>query len=228
MKSKLFIIILFFSGIKGYTQVRIGLQFGLNLANAKVSSSDPYFFNSTFESSINPGIVAGLTSDINVGASFHFRPEINFMRRGVRLVQTYIDSATAPLFKYAPDYLSLPLHLTYNFKLGVGKLFLGAGPELAFGLGGKVKKYANGRTGKTSIKFDNKNENDDYVHFEPLDVLISSCVGYELNNGLFLSLGYSYGVKNITTDKYSVWKNKGFVAKVGFNFYGNSLLKKRK
>ena len=139
-----------------------------------------------------------------------------------------------------PMYLEIPVNLIANFEAGPGKVFVGAGPYLSFGIGGKVKSVAtlNGNpvdpfTGSSddnnthnfvrSLKFGTNSSTDKSKDFKSLDFGLNFLLGYQLTNGLSINGGYGLGLTNIDSDtdiegnKASV-KNSVISVGLGFAF----------
>lgn len=76
------------------------------------------------------------------------------------------------------------------------------------------------------VKFDGKKDadlpaNDDDLHLKGLDAGGNFIVGYELKNGLLLSVNYSLGLVNTDPNDQSSSKNNYFGVSIGY------LLKKK-
>ena len=123
------------------------------------------------------------------------------------------------------NYLELPLNLVYKGALGNGKIYLGLGPYLAYGIGGKVKMGDE----EVDVKFKNKVTEDDYeedVFFvKALDAGGNIFVGYELSQGLFFQLNTQLGMIDLWPEYEgegdmgeAVMKNIGFGLSVGLRF----------
>lgn len=133
-------------------------------------------------------------------------------------------------------YLEIPVNIIYKHPLGPGKLIAGAGPYIAYGLGGKSKSTITSRNGETTIsentiKFKNEThpnyeELGKYDYYKPLDGGLNFIAGYELNNGLCFNVNYSLGLMNIapsdavlpdgTNISYRTTKNSYFGLSVGY------------
>lgn len=206
----LFIQIFFFSA---FSQIFLGVEAGASIYNvtrAVPGISIPGF---SLGSAETYGFAGGAVSEIKIWRRFNLRPELGFVQKGARLTSDII-SYTVP-GRYTINYLRLPLNVTYNHKLGPGKIFGGLGPELGYGLSGKGK----GDNGKTvKLKMDGKDisTTSSELHLKPFDYGVSFIAGYKMENGLFLSGGYFLGLADIDPDKDFTWKNHGFTISIGY------------
>lgn len=230
MKSNIFLVALLFINLNILAQKQFGIQGGLNLAQSQYSES-----SFALATKSKPGFIAGFFAEIPVGKSFYFRPELNFIQKGLKYSQSESDP-TAGTF-YSVDlnanlnYLDLPLHFVY--MLPNTKVFLGAGPSVAFGLSGKAKYSTvetitvGGSTSTTSdsqsskVIFDGKADaNDSNGHLRPFDFGLGFIGGYKFTKNIVAATGYSIGLNSISPDTDVVWKNKGFFIKIGYYFSG--------
>ena len=205
MKKVLLIAALAVSSVS-FAQISFGVQLGGNIANQKYTESGV---------SITPSSKFGLTlggvAELPITKEISFRPELNFVQKGSSF------SFGGETVKTTLSYLEIPLNFTYNLEAGSGNLFLGAGPSIGFGIGGKIS--AGGLS--QSVKFDgNKNASDELEHFKSIDFGFGLLAGYKLSNNFLFSLGYNMGLSDIDVYDASTTKNKGFAIKVGYMFGG--------
>jgi opacity protein-like surface antigen len=133
-----------------------------------------------------------------------------------------------------PMYLEIPVNLIANFEAGPGKVFVGAGPYLSFGIGGKLKAvetvfgsdetvFGSDITIVSDIKFGTNSSTDKSKQLKSLDFGLNFLLGYQLTNGLSINGGYGLGLTNIDADsgiegnKASV-KNSVISVGLGFAF----------
>jgi hypothetical protein len=164
----------------------------------------------------------GALAQIPVSSSINFRPELNFIQKGFKLSLpdnsggfSYSNESDATM-----NYLELPLNFVYNLPAGANHVFLGAGPSIGYGLSGKSKSKESG-TGiptveeKNDINFGGDENEDD---FKPLDLGANILGGYQMTNGLFFKVGYTFGLSNISHDPDASYKNKGLSFSIGYLF----------
>lgn len=217
---------IFFAGTAflGFSQLRFGAQIGTNISMPKYG--EPSFTDYTYSSGSKVGFTAGLLVDMPLIAGLHFRPELNYTQKGTKI--TGIDDGEAYTDKYSFNYVDVPLNFSYNMKAGPGSLMFGIGPMVGFGIGGKIKSTYGPDTREWKAKFDGKKDtNDGNYHYKAIDFSLSSVVGYQLDMGPFISLGYNYGFNDIDPYDGYTWKNRSFYVKLGYTLGGASKTKKK-
>lgn len=207
-----------------------GIRGGINFAN--VISKNPEGVSAGF--TINPGFHLGLTYDISAGNSFVIQPAALFSTKGFQAetenaIQTTASTANA-------FYVEVPINLIYKPGLGSGRLLLGAGPYVAYGVGGNFKKttkdwVSEGQIETVKKKYGLVFENDwkdakdpnTVLYGKPLDYGANLLAGYELKNGLSAQLNAQLGLANLTPAADGVvsdskFKNVGFGISLGYKF----------
>jgi hypothetical protein len=177
-------------------QVRFGIQAGPAFSSMTMKSDGlKLSYNKT-------GFTAGVLAELPISESgFVFRPALNFVQKGGELGEASINL----------NYLELPLDFVYKLPAGPGNLFVGVGPSFAFGISGKSKSDGDSE----DIEFGN---GDDEI--KPLDLGGNFLAGYELSNGLFLSLNYNLGFSNISNSEEGKINNNYFGIRLGYLFGG--------
>lgn len=171
-----------------FSQTRIGFKGGLTISNMTMTGS--YMGESDSENGTSTaGFHFGLLSDIPVARGFHIRPELMLVSKGSDIAG-YDDSGSYTKLKFRPYYLELPINFTYytSFPRSNVNFYVGAGPYLAYGIGGKVTMM-----GQKADLFNKK-------LMKRFDAGISTTLGIELNNGLTFDLGTSLGLANAWGD----------------------------
>ena len=178
-------------------QVRFGVQAGPAFTSMTSEASGvKVTYNKT-------GFTAGVLAELPLSESgFYFRPALNFIQKGGDF-----EGASLNL-----NYLELPLDFVYKLEAGSGKLFLGVGPSFALGLSGKAKSGGDSE----DINFGSGED-----EIKPLDIGGNILAGYELSNGLFLSLNYNLGLSNISNESEVKTRNNYFGIRLGYLFGGN-------
>ncbi len=221
--KKVFLIAAFAAATMGAkAQVTFGIQAGANMGNVQAEEE---YMGETWESEYDSkfGFLIGGVAEIPVSSNFTFRPELNFIQKGFK--ESESEAGYSYETKATASFIELPLNFVYNVAAGSGTFFVGAGPSIGFGIGGKVKSEMSfgGETEseETDIKFDGDDEaTDDNVHLKSLDFGANILAGYKMSNGLFFSLGYSKGFSNLSPYENSSFKTSGVQLKVGFMFGG--------
>ncbi len=229
-------LILFFAvttlAIGANAQTTFGIQAGANFASVKSKDG-----GTTTTSDTKVGLIVGFLANVDLGNQVSFRPELNFIQKGGKQNETMTSNGITSKddIDIVLSYIQLSPNFVYNFSAGTGGFFLGVGPELSFGLGGKAKFTSTvtggglneSESGKYDVKFDGKKDAvDNNAHLKSFDYGANFLAGYKLENGAFISAGYTLGLANISPDDNSSFKNRGFHVKVGYAFGGSVKSKK--
>lgn len=174
--------------LSSYAQVSFGVKAGYNSATVSTENNEG--------TSRLSGFHAGVIADLSLAESFSLQPQLLYSAKGIK-IKDFDMNENETKVSYKLNYLELPVNFLYKPQVGAGKLFVGAGPYVALGLGGKF--------GDTKVKFDGKksadiDETDDNVHLKALDAGANFLAGYELKNGLLFSINYSLGLTNVSPD----------------------------
>ena len=191
----------------------IGVQVGGNLASTSYKTDNSG--GATLSTKSKLGFIIGVVGEVPIASSLSFRPELNFIQKGLKLTQG-TSEATSTL-----NYLELPLNIVYNTEAGSGKFFFGAGPSIGFGLSGTDKSTEGSNVTSTGVKFDGKTDaeaNDNKDHLKAIDFGFNLLAGYKFENGLFANIGYAFGLNNISPENGVSQKNSGLCLKVGYMF----------
>lgn len=157
-------------------------------AGATIASYKATVQSLSVRSDSKAGFTAGIMASIDCGKHFYFQPGLSFTQKGGILKDVTTDTKNNGTF----NYVELPLNFVYNFHSTKGKFFLGAGPSVAMGIGGKYKITGmNTESGK--VKFGNS-ESDD---FKALEMGATILGGYQFSSGIFLAANYNFGLSNI-------------------------------
>ncbi len=196
-----------------------GVHIGGNLSSATIEE-DGGLFPLSPESRF--GFLAGLVAEIPIATAANFRPELNFIQKGYKIAFSE-DFGTGPFAvkgKETLNYLEIPLNVTYSLPAGTNTVFLGAGPSVGLGLSGKYDftttipgQGTESEEGDTN--FGGDEAEDDY---KPLDLGLNINGGFQMTNGFFVKLAYTFGMSNLSHDSESSYKNKGFSFSLGYLF----------
>lgn len=189
-----------------------GIRAGFNLQN--INGRD--LLDSKLENKLVPGFHAGVNAELLLADDFYVQPGVLFSTKGTKFKG---NNSVLQL-----SYIEVPLHFLYKPVLGNGKLLLGVGPYLAFGVGGKLKP-TNGND--ASVVF---TAEADLLqvgsgrYYRRFDAGGNLLVGYEISNHLSVQLNAQLGtlniapeIRNLSNDNLSL-KNTGFGLSFGYRF----------
>jgi hypothetical protein len=215
MKKILISILLFtamFTAVQAFAQLSFGVKGAFNMYNLSSKDND----GKKIESSMIPAFDAGAFVEIPIVPEFYFRPELYFATKGAK------SKNETPESKINLSYIVLPLNFLYKSDLSGGKVIIGIGPYLAFGVGGKISSGSN----DDKIKFKNDvtmNDLETTLYYKPIDFGANLIAGYEFKNKISLAINTSLGLTNIESkvdgkQADSSTKNNGFGLTIGYRF----------
>lgn len=207
--------------VQAQNSTSFGVRGGINFQNINGKDENDDKVDNDLVTRFNVGVNA----EIPVGPDFYLQPGLLFTTKGAKqkevlLSQTY--SANANL-----SYLEVPVNFIYKPLLGTGRLVLGFGPYVGFGLGGKVKYESPGASGEGDVKFKNTvkaSDPDDVFYFKKIDAGANLLAGYEFSNKFSFQLNAQLGLAKINPDYEGVsddktsLKNTGFGLSLGYRF----------
>ena len=216
-----FFLILILFGFTAQTRaqgVSFGLRGGFDLQN--INGKD--FEGDDLEFDLVPRFNVGAFAEIPVAPDFYFQPALLFSTKGAKTTGEIFDQDLS--LEYNISYLELPLSFLYKPVLGNGRFFLGFGPYLGYGIGGKAKYSINNTTTEEDIEFTNEyDDSQSLSQFKPFDFGANVFFGYELAMGFSFQLNTQLGLAKINPDPMdsedeSSWKNTGFGISLGYRF----------
>jgi hypothetical protein len=193
-------------------QTSFGIRGGVNFQNITGDNSA----GSSMDNKLKVGFLAGVNAEIPVGIDFYLQPGVLYAMKGAK--------ANGSDDKINIGYVEVPVNFVYKPEVGTGRLLLGVGPYVAFGVNGKIKTSG----GDETIKFKNTLTQAEALSGDPylkrIDAGGNLLFGYEMANHLSIQLNAQLGmvkinpkVENLSNDKSS-WKNTGFGVSLGYRF----------
>lgn len=204
----------------------VGLQ--INSVSANINGYDDY------QTKARTGLRAGSVVDIPLNRGLSLQPGLFYAGKGFIEDYSYFGLAGNTTLRirerteYRINYLEIPVNLQYRFPIARRmSLFLGAGPYVAFALGGKYEYTrerfrTNGNPGiydetteDGSLEIGN-NKNDDDV--KSTDAGINLNIGIMSFRGLYLRGNLGIGLSNIVPggDQDNRIRNMGGSITVGY------------
>ena len=188
-----------------------GVRAGVNFQNinGKDAADDKLDFK------LKTGFHVGANAEIPIADEFYLQPGVLFSTKGAKA-----DEGDG---KVNIAYIEVPINFLYKGDLGDGKLLLGVGPYIAFGVGGKIKEGGN----EADLKFKNEITPAEAMadpYLKRIDAGGNLLAGYEFNNKFSFQLNAQLGlvkinpkIKGVSNDD-TKWKNTGFGLSVGYRF----------
>jgi hypothetical protein len=220
MKAKLMLfgILMILSGtITNAQKTSFGLRGGVNFYNITGKEGD----GDKLDNKLKTGFNLGVNAEVPIGIDFYIQPGVIYSSKGA-------SDVFGTENKINIGYIEVPVNLLYKPDLGTGKLLLGFGPYVAFGIGGNYVFDANG-SDKRPIKFKSQVTlaeaiSQDNYYLKGFDAGANFLFGYEWSNRFSVQLNAGLGlvdiytkVENIDPGKTSQ-KNTGFGVSVGYRF----------
>jgi len=189
-------------------QVSFGVRGGLNLQN--INGEDE--MGDKLKNKLKPGFHAGVDVAFPIARDFYLQPGLFFSTKGAADLNEIED------LNLNISYLELPIHLVYKPQLGTGKIILGFGPYLAYGIAGKVKFNDE----EEDIVFTNDADADE-IALKPFDAGADIFFGYEFAFKFYAQINAQLGLLNLEPDvegesQDAVSKNTGFGLSLGYRF----------
>jgi len=216
MKTKQLLAVAAFSmisfAVSAQSKTSFGVRAGINFQN--ITGDDA--LGNSMDNKLKVGFLAGVNAEIPVGIDFYLQPGVTYAVKGAK--------ANGTDTKINIGYIEVPVNFLYKPEVGSGRLLLGVGPYIGFGVNGKIK--AN--SGDEDIKFKNKLTQAEAVSGDPylkrIDAGGNLLFGYEMSNNLSVQLNAQLGLVKINpkvdgaTNDQGSWKNTGFGVSVGYRF----------
>lgn len=143
----------------------------------------------------------GVTADIALSTNMYLLTSLNLQQKVLKK-----DISKESKLNMALTYVQMPLHLTYKLPLTEDiNLLMGAGPYIAYGIGGKTKDY-------------NLNEKTfNSTGLKNLDYGAGATAVLALGK-LGIGAGYDIGLHNISAPEGTKLKNRTAYITVGYKF----------
>ncbi|WP_443944503.1 porin family protein [Pedobacter sp. AW1-32] len=233
MKKILITTFLLALGVTSFAQtkgVTFGIKAGVSLPTIS-SQGDASIYDgpSGLEFKTNTSLYIGGTVDLPISELFSIQPGLTLIGKGGKYPFSYLRPDPADGYntyegnvKISSMYLEIPVNAVFNFNVGKGEIFLGAGPYYAVAISGRVK--IDGFSIRNSVSTPESSKRDlefgDNKDVQRSDFGINFLAGYQLSNGWNIHAGYGLGLKMI--DPYTTpdptWTNRVVAIGIGFAF----------
>jgi hypothetical protein len=186
-------------------QTTFGVRAGVNFQNVNGRTEDDDKVMGKLRTAFN----AGVNVEFPVAEDFYLQPGVLFSMKGAKANESELP------FDLNISYIEVPVNFIYKPDLGTGRMLLGFGPYVAFGID------ANYKMGGVSVDFE---FGDELGELKRVDAGANLLVGYELANNFSFQLNAQLGMVNIGNrapgDNNSKITNTGFGLSFGYRFGG--------
>jgi opacity protein-like surface antigen len=193
----------FGSSAQAQSTLSLGLQAGLNLADA---STSPNFG----EISTRTGLMVGGYLEISLSGLFSIQPEIFEIQKGAESnVQTESGPSTV---RWNLEYAEFPILVKVKLGLNHVRAFVFAGPNIG------IKTQA-----ESEVRFGNQSQTSDIKgQIKSTELSFDFGIGgeYRIDSTVSLvgSIRYSQGLTDISNDTMMSWRSYGIQAVLGAEF----------
>ncbi|HET6769127.1 MAG TPA: porin family protein [Chitinophagaceae bacterium] len=198
-----------------------GLRAGINFQNINGKDDN----GDKLKNDLLIGFNVGVNAEIPVGIDFYFQPGLLYSLKGAKSEDDILGQSFNTTLKIS--YLEIPLNFLYKPVLGTGRLLLGFGPYVAFGVGGEATYDGGGSSLTEKVKFKktvSSSDPNDVVYIRPMDAGANLLAGYEFSNRFSFQLNTQLGLvkinpeyEGVSNDESSA-KNTGFGISLGYRF----------
>lgn len=177
-------------------KIKLGVKAGANFANWNIKA-----LGEKETTEMIAGLHAGVVADFNIGKSLSLQPQLLFSSKGFS--EKHNDHSD----KIVVTALDLPINLLYKTPIGIGKFFVGGGPNIGLNLSAKDKAH------NETIKIGNSAD-----AIKALDLGVNVTTGVELKNKLFFGVNYNYGLSNLSNVNNLTQRSNVLGVSVGYFF----------
>ncbi|RZJ74951.1 MAG: PorT family protein [Flavobacterium sp.] len=228
MKKILTTTLLCAIGMFSFAQTKIGIKAGVTLPTMSSHSTAEIFDGPPeYNFKSNTSFYIGGTIDFPISKSFAIQPGLTLTGKGgkTEIFESNFEPNNLITFqgtyKLSTMYLEVPVNAVFNFDLGTGKIFFGAGPYYAIAISGEAKRSGIARFGSiTTISSKQDLEFGSNKDYKRGDFGLNFLAGYQLKSGFNIHTGYGLGLTSIDTDGFdeTSLKNRLFSVGLGFSF----------
>jgi hypothetical protein len=228
MKKTFTLIFLVFLSflLPSYAQVSLGLRGGYTLSATQVRNAQGYKSNSIGTNSQLKNLHADLVINVPVYKALYFQPLVRYIVKGAYLRPLPYKSGS---FEESANqlklhYLEVPLNFVWKFPVSMGKIVVGAGPYVAYGLGGSydLDVMYNGRiisTDSHSLEFNYKDRGiAPGAQLSRFDAGANVMLSIEFKNLMVLGANLSRGYANLDRTASAKITNSYFSVSLGLLF----------
>lgn len=195
-------------------QVNFGARMGVNMGTFEFTNDNFPEGNYDINQSFN--VLINLDVDVPFSTVFSFRTGLGFVVKGAEFdniptMPNIRDSIYSAVFSM--NYLEVPLFLVARAETDFfGTFFLGVGPTLSLGVGGRMELFSEPRTGRGQdqtrydIIWGNRAAPETAIHgynyLRRFDFGLGAVFSYQLpRRGLTFTVSYNRGLRNLSPNE---------------------------
>lgn len=193
--------------------ISFGVRAGVSLQN--INGRDVN--DNKLQNKLVPRFQGGVNVELPLAHEFFLQPGVMFASKGTEFKGSNNNLSLS--------YIEVPVNFLFKPVVGTGKLLLGAGPYVGFGIAGKSEPE-NGNS--SSVTFKNSITVAEAISGTPfyrkIDAGANLLFGYEMMNNLSVQLNAQLGLAKINPDveglsnNKTMYRNTGFGLSVGYRF----------
>jgi hypothetical protein len=188
-----------------------GVRAGVNFQNINGKNAN----GNDLKNDIATGFHAGVNAEVPLGTGFYLQPGVLYSQKG-----TEFDNDN----QVKLNYIEVPVNFVYKPILGTGRMLLGFGPYVGFGLGGKVKTASTERDVEYEKTVNSSTPSLTAGVYKGVDAGANFLAGYEFAKNISFQVNAQLGLLNINpefqgaSNDESKWKHTGFGVSLGYRF----------
>ncbi|WP_343321220.1 outer membrane beta-barrel protein [Sphingobacterium multivorum] len=227
IKKNALLLCLSLGAYTGYAQTKWNVKAGVAFSNvdAKNKAGDKA------STAAVSGLYLGLGPTLRLSEYFSLEPAFIFAKRGFERNEGNVIGWGKD-FKAHTSYIEMPIDVVFNATIGAGKLEVGIGPYIGYGLGGKWKTSGPVHLGDIAIgeegdiKFTNDASEGEYGSYNlgrPFDYGARAKVNYLFREHYLVGIEVQKGIANLES-KWGDYKsgdairNRSLGISLGYRF----------
>ncbi|MEP7376376.1 MAG: outer membrane beta-barrel protein [Chitinophagaceae bacterium] len=198
--KRIFLAVIALMGlVVSQAQLKVGIKAGGNLSN---QHSNAALGTKLLSKDAFRGFHAGLVADVHVFGNLYVQQQLLYTQNGAK----YTSKVNGYETKLTARSIETPVNILYKVNTSFGKIVAGGGPSVSYGFGGKMEQ--NGQTKKLY--------SGAMKDFRRIDISANAIAGVEFNNGLFTSVNYQMGLRDMNKIDGINTKNRSVSVSVGY------------
>ncbi len=201
LRNALLLLIFIATNYNASSQIQWGVKAGGNLSAMLLKEETGYT-----RVKLRPGFHIGGTADILLSDKFYLQPALQFTTKGFKIDSDAQYLSGLDYMRFTSYHVELPVNLVFKPQVGNGKMLLGVGPYIAYGISGRWKAVGNGVGITGKLKFVNDISSADSSgiissrkapYTKPFDFGANVLIGYEFNKHYYFHINGQLGLIDV-------------------------------